>query len=131
MAKTGSRLTITAATEKAGHGGSLDFPVIDEAFAYTDARLEQALLPAMRARRRFLPGPQLWIVSTAGNAGSTYLRGKVDASRRPAIPRLLITKITQRRTINSLIQSRLINVTQHRISDSVTKRTTSPGHIAC
>lgn len=82
MAKTGSRLTITAATEKAGHGGSLDFPVIDEAFAYTDARLEQALLPAMRARRRFLPGPQLWVVSTAGNAGSTYLRGKVDAGRQ-------------------------------------------------
>jgi len=81
VAATGSRLTITAATEKAGHGGSLDSPVIDEAFAYGDARLEQALLPAMRARRRFLPGPQLWIVSTAGNAASTYLKGKVDAGR--------------------------------------------------
>ena len=81
MASGGSRITITAATEKAGHGGSLDFPVIDEAFAYTDARLEQALLPAMRARRRFLPGPQLWIVSTAGTLTSTYLRGKVDAGR--------------------------------------------------
>ena len=81
MSATGSRLTITAATEKAGHGGSLDCPVIDEAFAYTDARLEQALLPAMRARRRFLPGPQLWVVSTAGNAASTYLKGKVDAGR--------------------------------------------------
>ena len=82
MSASGSRITITAATEKAGHGGSLDLPVIDEAFAYTDARLEQALLPAMRARRRFAPGPQLWVVSTAGNASSTYLKGKVESGRK-------------------------------------------------
>jgi hypothetical protein len=75
--RNGSRATITAATEKAGHGGSLDLPVIDEAFAYTDARLEQAFRPAMRAR----PNPQMWVVSTAGTADSTYLRSKVDGGR--------------------------------------------------
>jgi hypothetical protein len=73
----GSRHSITAATEKAGHGLTLDLPVIDEAFAYPDARLEQAFVPAMQTR----PDAQLWIVSTAGNAQSTYLRGKVDTGR--------------------------------------------------
>ena len=73
----GSRHTITAATEKAGHGQTLDLAVIDEAFAYQDARLEQAFVPAMQTRR----SAQLWIVSTAGTATSTYLRGKVDAGR--------------------------------------------------
>lgn len=75
--RSGSRHTITAATEKAGHGQTLDLAVIDEAFAYPDARLEQAFVPAMQTRK----DAQLWIVSTAGNASSTYLRGKVDAGR--------------------------------------------------
>lgn len=75
--ENGSRWSITAATERAGHGQTLDLPVIDEAFAYTDARLEQAFVPAMQTRK----DAQLWIVSTAGNAASTYLRDKVEAGR--------------------------------------------------
>lgn len=73
----GSRHGIDAPTEKAGHGGTRDLGFIDEAFAHEDARLEQALKPSMITR----PEPQLWVVSTAGTARSTYLRGKVDAGR--------------------------------------------------
>lgn len=78
--RNGSRHTITAATEKAGHGTTLDLAVIDEAFAYTDARLEQAFVPAMQTR----PQPQLWVMSTAGTDASTYLRAKVDSGRARA-----------------------------------------------
>jgi phage terminase large subunit-like protein len=73
----GSMHALVAPTEKAGHGETLDLPVIDEAFAQVDSRLEQAMKPAMITR----PQPQLWVVSTAGNERSVYLRGKVDAGR--------------------------------------------------
>ena len=73
----GSQHGIEATTEKAGHGDTLDLGFIDEAFAQTDARTEQAMKPAMITR----PQPQLWIVSTAGTAASVYLREKVDQGR--------------------------------------------------
>ena len=72
----GSLQTIVATTEKAGHGQSLDLAVVDEAFAH-DNRLEQSLKPAMITREQ----PQLWIISTAGTASSTWLRSKVDLGR--------------------------------------------------
>src|SRR5664279_4498386 len=75
--RNGSRHGITTGTEKAGHGLTLDLAVIDEAFAYADSRLEQAFVPAMQTK----PNAQLWIMSTAGNAGSTYLRSKVTMGR--------------------------------------------------
>lgn len=73
----GSRHSLTAPTEKAGHGETLDQATIDEAFAQEDNRLEQALRPAMVTR----PQPQLYIVSTAGTAKSIYLKEKVDLGR--------------------------------------------------
>jgi phage terminase large subunit-like protein len=75
----GSLQTIVATTEKAGHGQSLDLAVIDEAFAH-DNRLEQSLKPAMITREQ----PQMWIISTAGTASSTWLRSKVDRGREAA-----------------------------------------------
>jgi len=75
--KNGSRHALTAPTEKAGHGEVVDVAVIDEAFSQDDNRLEQALRPAMITR----PEPQLYVISTAGTAKSTYLRGKVDNGR--------------------------------------------------
>lgn len=75
--RNGSMHGITSTTEKAGHGETLDLGVIDEAFAHEDDRLEQGLRPTMITR----PQPQLWPVSTAGSAKSTYLRSKVDAGR--------------------------------------------------
>lgn len=74
----GSIDALYAPTAKAGHGKVIDFGFIDEAFAQVDDRVEQAWRPAMITR----PQPQLWVVSTAGTAESTYLRAKVLAGRR-------------------------------------------------
>jgi phage terminase large subunit-like protein len=77
MWANGSRHSITAPTENAGHSQTLDLAMVDEAWARTDDRLEQGLSPTMITR----PQPQLWVVSTAGTAASTWLRSKVDAGR--------------------------------------------------
>jgi hypothetical protein len=75
----GSLQGLVATTQKSGHGGTLDLGILDEAFAHPDARLEQALKPAMITR----PQPQLWVVSTAGTPDqSPYLWGKVSTGRR-------------------------------------------------
>jgi len=73
----GSRYTPTATTKKSGHGKTLDQGVIDEAFAQTDFRTEQAMRPAMLTRR----DAQLIILSTAGDATSVFLNAKIDANR--------------------------------------------------
>jgi hypothetical protein len=80
----GSLQGLVATTQKSGHGGTLDLGILDEAFAHPDARLEQALKPAMITR----PQPQLWVVSTAGTPDqSPYLwarcRGPPDGRRGP------------------------------------------------
>jgi len=76
----GSLWSLLATTETAGHGAQLDLGVIDEAFALSDDRLEQAMKPAMVTR----PQPQLWIVSTAGTNDSLYLNEKIDDGRERA-----------------------------------------------
>lgn len=76
----GSSFGITSTTEKAGHGQTLDFPVQDEAFALVDDRADQAFRPAMITR----PQAQQAIVSSAGHAGSVYLRRKVEEGRAAA-----------------------------------------------
>lgn len=73
----GSQIGITASTEKAAHGKTLDLPVIDEAFALVDDRLDQAFVPAMSTRKN----AQQWVVSTAGTEDSLYLKAKVDKGR--------------------------------------------------
>ena len=73
----GSIWALLPTTETAGHGGQVDLGVIDEAFAQTDDRLEQAMKPAMITRK----SPQLWIVSTAGTNDSLYLNDKTDDGR--------------------------------------------------
>lgn len=75
--KNGSRHGLTATTKKSGHGSTLDLAFIDEAFAQTDFRLEQAMKPAMITR----PDPQLWVVSTAGDEDSVFLWSKVETGR--------------------------------------------------
>jgi len=75
--RNGSLHSVSSSTDRSGHGATLDLAVLDEAFAHEDARLEQALKPAMVTR----PEPQMWIVSTAGTAKSAFLRGKVTAGR--------------------------------------------------
>jgi len=73
-----SRFGIESATEKSGHGGTLDEAYIDEAFSQIDARLEQAFRPAMITR----PNKQLGWISTAGwTDASAYLQAKVKLGR--------------------------------------------------
>lgn len=75
----GSQVQLIASTAKAGHGRVIDLAVMDEAFAYADARAEQALRPAMMTRE----SPQLWVVSTAGTPdASPYLLDRVERGRQ-------------------------------------------------
>lgn len=76
--RNGSRHGITATTEKAGHGPTLDLGFLDEAFAQVDNRMEQAFKPAMVTRRN----AQLWVVSTAGTDSSVYLKAKIARGRK-------------------------------------------------
>jgi len=62
------------------HGEVLDFGVLDEGFAQTDDAVEGAWRPATITR----PMAQLWFPSTAGDATSTWYRGKVDVGRAAA-----------------------------------------------
>lgn len=79
--RNGSHVGLVATTKKAGHGGTIDQAILDEAFAHPDARLEQALRPAMITRTD--PGSQLWVVSTAGTPeDSPYLWDKVTKYRQ-------------------------------------------------
>lgn len=76
--RNGSRWGIDAVTKKSGHGSTLDAGDIDEAFSHVDARVEQALRPAMITR----PNSQLWVVSTAGDETSLYLNAKMQSGRK-------------------------------------------------
>ncbi|MFN0030292.1 MAG: terminase large subunit domain-containing protein [Acidimicrobiales bacterium] len=78
--KNGSIQRLMASTISSGHGKELDLGIVDEAFAQSDDRLEQAMRPAMRTRAQ----PQMWIVSTAGDPSSTWFHGWVDAGRAHA-----------------------------------------------
>jgi phage terminase large subunit-like protein len=79
--RSGSLQGLMATAEESGHGGSLDLAIADESFAHKDARIEQAVKPAMSTR----PEPQFWLPSTAGTpAGSPYLYPKVLSGRKIA-----------------------------------------------
>ena len=79
--RNGGRLEAMNNSLVAGHGRTIDgVAVIDEAFADTDDRREQAMIPAMATK----PSAQLWVVSTAGTTESTYLRRKVALGRQAA-----------------------------------------------
>jgi len=75
--KNGSRISIVASDEAAGHGKTIGLGVIDEAFKDVDNRREQSLTPAMRTVR----DSQLIVASTMGTDASIYLNGRIDAGR--------------------------------------------------
>ncbi|GGL27603.1 hypothetical protein H9L10_03585 [Phycicoccus endophyticus] len=77
---TGSYLQIDPPTEDASHGDVLDMPVIDEAFSQGDDLVEQAVDAATITRA----SSQTYVISTVGNARSTFLAGKVTAGRKAA-----------------------------------------------
>jgi hypothetical protein len=75
---TGSMQDLLATTKKSGHGKSLDLAIADEAFAQIDNRLEQAFRPPMITREQ----PQMWIISTAGDDSSVWLREHIERGRQ-------------------------------------------------
>ena len=79
----GSRIIVTAPTDTAGHGLTLDLGLIDEAWSQRDMSLPQAFLPAMVTK----PEAQLWVVSTVGDGTDSllefYQRAGVDALEDP------------------------------------------------
>src|SRR5258706_2328965 len=77
-----SRFGLEAATEKAGHGPTLDEAYIDEAFAHQDFRLEQAFGPAMITRLNKLLA---WISTAGWPGGSPGLEEKVGRGRLAAL----------------------------------------------
>jgi len=77
----GGKIDVLGSTESAGHGGTLDLGVIDEAWRDEDDRREQSMLPAMVTR----PAAQLFGYSTMGTDASIYLNRKVDVGRQAAM----------------------------------------------
>ncbi len=73
----GSRLSLLASTEDAGHGQTIDLAVKDELFADHDDRRDQALIPAM-ATRRF---GQVLACSTMGTDDSVPWNRLVERGR--------------------------------------------------
>ena len=72
----GSLCRVISSDETAAHGMTLSLGVLDEAWAL-GAEVEQAVRPAMSTKRN----GQLWSVSTAGTARSTWWRSKVELGR--------------------------------------------------
>ena len=76
----GAQWRLFAPQPDALHGETIDDATFDEAWAHDVARgneLLQAAIPAGSTRPRF----QLWIISTAGDTSSQWLRDFVDAGR--------------------------------------------------
>ena len=72
-----SECRVIGSSHTSGHGMTLDLAVVDEAWAFKDERVDQTLVPAMRAR----PDAQMWITSTAGLPDSKWLWGIVESGR--------------------------------------------------
>ena len=75
--RNGSQCRILSSSQKAGHGMTLGLSVVDEAWAFQDERVDQTLVPTMRA----VPDGQMWITSTAGLPDSIWLRRMVESGR--------------------------------------------------
>lgn len=76
---TGSTFRVFAPSEDALHGKANESVDVDEGWAFDGPQgmaLEQAILPTFTTT-----GGQLWLVSTAGTAASTWLRRYVERGR--------------------------------------------------
>jgi phage terminase large subunit-like protein len=76
---SGSNIRLASGALAGMHGAVLDMAILDEAWSYSDDRLEAAMIPAMMTR----PNPATWIVSTQGIAGrSLYLDEQCQRGRQ-------------------------------------------------
>jgi phage terminase large subunit-like protein len=78
--KNGSQVDVVASSKSSGHGRTYDLVFFDEAFEDADDRREQSLIPTMIT----VPDAQVWVVSTAGDEGSVYLRQQTELGRGAA-----------------------------------------------
>lgn len=76
----GSEWRCFAPVDDALHGYTPPLVTLDEAMAH-DAATGDALMGAIDPAQQTLHRRQLWVVSTAGTARSTFLRGLVDRGR--------------------------------------------------
>ncbi len=76
----GGQVRCFAPTRTALHGYTPETVMLDEVFAY-DEDLGEALLAAIVPSQSTLANRQLWIVSTAGDLNSSWLRKWVDRGR--------------------------------------------------
>jgi hypothetical protein len=72
----GSQLDVVSPTATSVHGESVDFAIVDEAWA-VDTSFLAGVVPAMVAR----PRSQLWVISTAGTDDSVLLNDMLAAAR--------------------------------------------------
>jgi hypothetical protein len=87
--KTRSQVTIAATQSTSGHGGTCDDVTVDEAFAQDDTTVDSGFAPTQITRGRsarqshgqVCPGPQLWVISAAGDEDSLYLMEKIRIGR--------------------------------------------------
>lgn len=75
--KTRSQLWPSPTESSSGHGDSLDMPALDEIWEHKTADVDQGFTPPMVTR----PEPQKWLLSTAGDHRSVYLKNKREAGR--------------------------------------------------
>ena len=76
---------LTTTSTKAGHGRTIAYAILDEAFSQPDARVEQAVLPAMATMSDHGGlGSQYLVISNAGtlDGHSPYLWDRVERGRR-------------------------------------------------
>src|SRR5258708_20582716 len=71
--------SLISGTGTSGHGDSLHFAVIDEAWAHQDDHVEAAVRPTLMTT-----AGQLLVVSAAGTEKSSYFRAKIDVARARA-----------------------------------------------
>lgn len=76
----GAEVKPFAPVRDALHGETPPLVILDEAWSFDAARGED-LMQAIRPAQITLADRQLWIISTAGTAASTFLRELVDAGR--------------------------------------------------
>lgn len=77
---TGSSLAPFAPTPESLHGYTPHDVAVDECFSFSDIEGND-LVGAIKPAQQTLPDRQTMWTSTAGHAGSTFLRAKVDAAR--------------------------------------------------
>lgn len=91
--RSGSEIGIFATKDDSGHGDTLDEAMVDEAWRHETTSIDEGFRVPMITRGkvardsqgRLAPGPQLWVVSAAGDWRSEYLASKTVMGREASL----------------------------------------------